>query len=153
MRTLKDVDARSMSIVVGDPPNLAEISAVFPTVSTRFQRGIIFCYGDTIYNPCGRPIPRELLAHEATHSLQQRDYGRDWWWLEYLDNPELRLEWELEAHQIEYESYCTQGYGRVYRRRYLAMEAERLSGALYSGLLKKDEAKRLIKGGHNAKET
>lgn len=149
MRTLKDVDARSMSIVVGDPPNLAEIAAVFPTVSTRFQRGIIFCYGDVIYNPCGRPIPRELLAHEATHSMQQAEVGLQAWWRDYLDQPYWRFEWELEAHQIEYESYCSQGYGRAYRRRYLAMEAERLSGALYGRLLKKDEAKRLIKGGCN----
>lgn len=147
MRTLKDVDARSMSIVVGDPPNLAEIAKVFPVVSTRFQRGIIFCYGDTIYNPCGRPIPRELLAHEATHSLQQAHIGIYTWWDCYLTYPKQRLEWELEAHQIEYESYCSQGYGRAFRRRYLAMEAERLSGALYGRLLNKDEAKRLIKGG------
>jgi len=136
-----------MSIVVGDPPNLAEIAKVFPIVSTRFQRGIIFCYGDTIYNPCGRPIPKELLAHEATHSMQQADHGLKRWWRDYLASEPMRLEWELEAHQIEYESYFSQGYGRAFRRRYLAMEAERLSGSLYGRLLKKDEAKRLIKGG------
>lgn len=144
-RTLVDIDTTSMSIVVGDPPNIEAIKAVFPIVASRFQRGIYFCYGDTIYNPCGRPIEKQLIAHEAIHALQTRDAGGpEKWWEIYLTNQERRFEFEVEAHRVEYASIIADGYARPIRRRYLAFCAERLAGPLYGNMVGKAAAKKLI---------
>lgn len=37
----------------------------------------VWTYGDTIYNPGGRPIPPDVVAHEAVHAKQQREYVED----------------------------------------------------------------------------
>jgi len=75
--------------------------------------------------------------------------GRSWrpekWWDRYLNSKQDRLDWELEAHCVEYEKYIKDNPARAFRRRYLASCAERLSGPLYGRMLKKDEAKRLSK--------
>lgn len=144
MRKLSDISGHGMSIVTGDPPNIAEIAAVFPIVAERFRRNIYFCYGDTLYNPGGRPIAKQIIAHECCHSLQQADWGIENWWGRYLYQRGFSLEQELEAHQIEYAEYCAEGYGRTFRRRYLASVSERLSGPLYNNMVRKAEALRLI---------
>lgn len=89
-----------MNIVIAYPPNIAEIR-------TRFRlppgAGIIFAYGDTIYNPDGISISPFLLAHEQTHQRQQ---GCDpaGWWHRYLADLPWRLDQELEAHRVEYRA-------------------------------------------------
>lgn len=144
MRTLSNVTGHGMSIVIGDPPNIADIAEVFPMVRERRTKGIFFCYGDTIYNPSGRVIPIELIAHECIHSLQQADWGVQFWWARYLTDKQYRFDQELEAHRVEYASFVEQGNNRVFRRRYLAGVAERLAGPLYGNMCKKREAMRLI---------
>lgn len=144
MRTLSDVMGHGMSIKIGDPPNIAEIAQVFPIVRERFGKGIYFCYGDTIYNPSGRPLTVALIAHECVHSLQQREIGVTTWWDDYLERVSFRFQAELEAHRVEYASFVEQGNNRVFRRRYLAGVAERLAGPLYGNMCKKREAMRLI---------
>jgi len=145
--TLADVDARRMSIKCELPPNIDAIGAVFPHVRRECShRGVYFCYGNSIYNPSGLPLPVELIAHECIHSLQQRDIGVEKWWDRYLAAKDFRLEQELEAHRVEYEKYALDHPARPFRRRYLAMCAGRLSGPLYGHMIRKDEARRLIQG-------
>jgi hypothetical protein len=144
MRTLADISGHGMSIKIADPPNIAEIAKVFPIVRERWSKGIYFCYGDTIYNPSGRVIPMELIAHECVHSLQQRDAGVEKWWTNYIVSPQYRFRQELEAHRVEYASIVDQGHSRALRRRYLAGISERLAGPLYGNMVRKAEAKRLI---------
>lgn len=154
--SLSDLDGIDMHIRIAYPPNMADIDKVFPTVKDQCtKRGIFFAYGNTIYNPSGHVIPIELIAHECVHSLQQMNMPTvvacstssvELWWAKYLFNKEFRFEQELAAHQIEYDKYTLDNPGRMFRRRYLAACAERLAGPLYGRLVKKDEAKRLIKG-------
>jgi len=43
----------------------------------------------------------------------------------YLNSKQDRLDWELEAHCVEYEKYIKDNPARAFRRRYLASCAER----------------------------
>lgn len=147
--TLADVLVeRDMNIKVELPPNIDAIDKIFPGVKNNCsRRGILFAYGNTIFNPSGIKIPAELIAHELTHSIQQDRMGANGveeWWAAYLADKNFRFAMELEAHRIEYQEYAKQGFGRAFRRRYLAGCAERLAGPLYGKLVKKAEAKKLI---------
>jgi hypothetical protein len=144
-RRLADLKDTKMSVVIGLPPNIDAIDEVFHGVKARAARdGIYFCYANTIYNPCGRGIEMQIVAHECTHSLQQIAYGVEKWWDDYLKNPNFRLGQELEAHRVEYEKFVKDHPGRAYRRRYARLVAERLSGPLYNRMISKKEALWLI---------
>lgn len=89
-----------MRIVVARPPNYAAIVAVFPAAANP---GVIFTYGDTIFNPTNAHISHELRAHEGIHGTRQtaaRARIEDWW-QHYLEDPAFRLGEELPAHQAE----------------------------------------------------
>lgn len=122
------------------PPNLAEIVAVLPQAART--RGVLFCFGDTIYNPHSVPIHESIMGHEQVHSVRQ---GTDpvGWWRRYLSDPQFRFEEELLAHQVEYLYWHNTG-NRLVRRRNLSLIADRLSGALYGKVVSKAEAKKLI---------
>jgi hypothetical protein len=147
MRRLIDLNCKEMNIVTAYPPNIAEIELVFPGVKANLNgaKQIYFCYGNTIYNPSGRPLEKYIIAHEVLHSMQQADTGVEMWWDRYLADPEFRFQQELEAHCVEYEQYRLENPGRAFRRRYIAILAERLSGPLYGRVVSKAQAMELIK--------
>ncbi len=142
MYRLDDVLGMKMDGKVKRPPNWNDIIAVFPKV--EFMHGVLFCYGDTIYNPDNVDIPVWLLGHECVHSLQQAGIGVSAWWEDYLAEPNFRLEQELAAHRVELESYSVI-HSRNLRRAYAHAVAQRLGGQLYGNLIKPREALRLIK--------
>lgn len=82
------------------PPNYQEIVATFGDVSKRKP---VFCYGDTLYNPFGVTITRDLEHHEEVHMRQQEKYSdpRVWYNI-YLNDPAFRLEQEKEAYGAQY---------------------------------------------------
>lgn len=129
-----------MKIVKGYPPNYANILAAFPAAA-RMQ-GVLFCWGDTIYNPQGVTLYEPVLAHEEVHCRQQGK-NPEVWWHRYIIDPQFRFEQELEAHQREYE-VASLRLTRNQRRQVLRGLAHRLSGALYGKMVTKDEASRLI---------
>lgn len=128
-------------IVTGWPPNINEIQAVFP-----LPRGVIFTYGDRIYNPYGGKLPPWLIEHEKVHIQQQLRYGVAEWWSRYLIDAPWRLSQEMEAHRMEYRVYCA--IIRDVRKRKVALieMARRLSGPMYGGLISLHEAKENIGG-------
>lgn len=133
-----------MRILDGEyPPNFEEIKKVFPIVEGAV--GVLYAWGDRIYNPSSIPVPEQLIAHEHVHSERQLLKGVEEWWVDYLCDPAFRLEEELLAHIREYK-YFSMFYPRNKRRLYLKAVAERLSGPLYGRLVKFEEAKLLIKG-------
>jgi len=54
---------------------------VIPGVKRNAMSGIYFCYGDKIYNPSGKIIAVQLIAHECVHALQTVEAGgpEKWW--------------------------------------------------------------------------
>lgn len=130
-----------MKIVKELPPNFDAIDSVF---RVRRRRGVIFCYGDVIFNPDGVHIPHHLLMHEAVHSARQAGFPEAWWNL-YLQDQDFRLAEEIPAHRAEYAAFCNKGRPLWNKRRdCLKTCAQRLSGPLYGNLITFDEARRII---------
>lgn len=130
-----------MHIVNSFPPNFVEIAMVFPQAGNK---GVIFTYGDTIYNPTGTEISLPLMVHEGIHSSRQQKDGVEAWWAKYLADPEFRLEEELPAHRAEYRTFLTTNKDRNARNLYLQAVANRLSGPLYGNLLTPWKARKEI---------
>lgn len=129
--------------VFSRPPNFAEIDAEFNVAGLP----VLFCYGDTIYNPSRVGISPSLRAHEAVHSRRQGG-NVEGWWRRYIAEPAFRLDEEIPAHVEEYKKFCsdnTEGQGRNARRMALHQIAKRLSSKLYGGLIRYDAARKIIK--------
>lgn len=106
--------------------------------------GVVFCYGDTVYNPKGDKLFEPIIAHEEVHSRQQKDCGGpEAWWDRYIAEPKFRFDQELEAHREEYR-VASMHLPRNHRRRVLRGLSERLAGPLYGKMVTKHEAARLI---------
>lgn len=129
-----------MEIVVAQPPNFEEIVRVFPFARSP---GVIFTFGQTIFNPSAVQISPALRSHESVHARRQ---GGDpaGWWASYLDDPQFRLEEELIAHRAEYRAFRSWTKDRNAVARELDVIARRLSGPLYGGLLSHAKARRFI---------
>jgi hypothetical protein len=87
-----------MKTVTSFPPNYDLIRVAFPGLPPHTR----FCYGDTIYNPSGEPIPADIEYHESIHSKRQGSMP-DLWWNRYLTEPSFRLEEELLAYRAQYQ--------------------------------------------------
>lgn len=125
-----------MNIVIAKPPNYEEILKVLPAAASP---GVIFTYGDTIYNPGGGHIADHIMQHEQVHSVQQSEIGIEAWWQQYLSDQKFRLEQEIEAYQHQWKTIQTAA-NRHGRRVWLCKIADDLSGAVYGNLISKDEA-------------
>lgn len=69
----------------------------------RWESGVIVTYGDTVYTINGNMSP-DIVVHEQVHIDQQTIIGAEEWWNKYLNDPQFRLQQELEAYsrQINY---------------------------------------------------
>ena len=107
----------------------------------------LWTYGDTIFNPGAFHISDSLLAHEALHSVQQREYegGKDAWWKRYLTDAEFRFQQELQAHGIEYAALKKDVKDRNQQARALTQIAQRLSGPLYQIAMPYSECMKAIR--------
>lgn len=126
-----------MKIEIANPPNFEQILAAFPNAS---QQGVIFAYGDTIYNPSNIVIPPPLLAHEEVHGSRQKAVHPKWgevdapiaWWGKYIDDPEFRYNEELLAHGAEYKMAIRVVHDRNLRAKLVMRTAQRLLAPLYN---------------------
>lgn len=118
-----------MEVKVERPPNFERILEVFPRAR---EFGVIFAYGDTIYNPSGVGIPTPLRVHEEVHGKRQRGAGVDAWWDAYLTDPAFRFTEELKAHVAEYNARVTLSTDRYAAARLKAETARRLIAPLYA---------------------
>jgi hypothetical protein len=126
----------NQQIVNDKPPLYDRIIQVFPNGA---KHGVLFSWGDVIYNPSGITISQALLAHEDVHG--QRQVGDiEGWWEKYLTDPEFRLREEFLAHCAEIMQFNAT-HARHMRRAYLVQVAGRLSGPLYGNLISFAKAK------------
>ena len=132
-----------MKIAIAYPPLWERIVAVFPAAR---EGGVIFTFGQTLYNPSNCKVSNVLMKHEEVHAERQ---GNDFtkiieWWERYLVDQQFRLDEELPAHRAEYRAYCKRhGSGR---EKFLHFVAGRLSSSLYGGMVSLAEAKRMVMG-------
>lgn len=129
-----------MKIEHAKPPNFDSIVKVFPTA---VKKGVLFCWGDTIYNPSNVFVPESLIVHETTHSGQQKSIGTQAWWDMYLTSRDFRFIQELEAHQAEFK-YVMEHLSRAERRSQAVQIAERLASPLYGNMVSVKRAKQIL---------
>lgn len=118
-------------IKIERPPNFDAIVAVFPHAK---DPGILFAYGEDIYNPSDVAIPRALMEHEYRHCANQFTYegGAEAWWARYLVDQEFRYQEELVAHVSEYVSLATSTNDRNLRAKLSMRTSQRLVAPLYN---------------------
>lgn len=131
-----------LKIIKDLPPMFDVIAATFNVIN----KSVIFTFGDTIYNPMGVKVTRELQKHEEVHSERQLSMprGPEEWWEKYIRDKDFRLAEESPAHRAEYLAYCKRhGSGRD---KYLVSVAGRLSSSLYGGIVDFKRARELVLG-------
>lgn len=116
-----------MKILVQEPPNIEQVDAAF---QTRGRRGILYAYGDTIYNPSAAHVPNWLVAHELVHGIRQ-GANPEAWWRKYIEDVEYRYAEELAAHKVELGIRLQQTRDRNLRAKLVMETAARLSNPLY----------------------
>lgn len=132
-----------MKIIVAYPPMFEKIAAAFPQARNP---GVVFSWGDWLYNPSGDEIQPQIKAHEAVHGQRQGETEEKIraWWDAYIGDPAFRLEEELLAHRAEFRAVKGWEKDRRDRARELDAIARRLSSPLYGRLLTYNQARRFI---------
>jgi len=137
-----------MNVINSYPPNIDSILNRF-SFGKEFvkQRGVVFSYGDDLYNPSGVNVSDDLLLHEATHGSRQKTMGVEEWWNKYLEEDEFRLNEEIIAYKKQY-AYLHQRYkDREVRASYLMRLASDLSSDIYDNVIEYNEAVKIIRNG------
>jgi len=127
-------------IIKAYPPNFNELAKVFPI---KGKPGIVFAYGDYIYNPSGQRLSPEIVAHEETHCARQKDAETHLWWHAYCTWPDFRLNEEVIAHRAEWDRWRDIWPSRMDEKE-LDRLASRLSSPLYGSLISYECAKQKI---------
>ena len=127
-------------IIRAFPPNWTYIAAAFPI---KGRPGIVYAYGDRIYNPSGVKIEPWILAHENEHCKRQNEHGIGAWWDAYILNAHFRLAEEVLAHRVEWQDFRS-GHHFKANARYLERMIDRLSGPIYGLGLGREDARALI---------
>jgi hypothetical protein len=130
-----------MAILLETPPIYARILDAFPLAK---KRGVIFSWGENIYNPSGVDIPDHLIIHERLHSRRQNGDPRGWW-DKYLEDSEFRLNEEILAHIAELSYVKDHAPSRELRRGAAGAVALRLRNPLYGWKMTKKEARAHLK--------
>lgn len=118
-----------MTVKFERPPNFDQILEKFPKADGH---GILFAYGEDIYNPSGVLIPHWLMAHEYRHCARQWQADPEAWWSKYLVDDEFRYGEELIAHVEEYIAQARRVKDRNERARLEMRTAARLIAPLYN---------------------
>lgn len=147
-----------MKIIRAYPPIYAELTRHFPI---KGKAGILYAWGNRIFNPSGFAVPEWLMAHESVHGSRQwtmKDEPEGTavleaevlsWWQRYIHDHSFRLAEEVPAHQAEWRSINALHIEEDKKERYLAAMAMRLSGPLYNHMIGTPEATDLILGGQS----
>jgi hypothetical protein len=128
-----------MKVLKGYPPNFAALAKVFPI---KGKPGILYAWGDKLWNPSGVAVTPWIMAHEMVHGDRQLGMGLEQWWQRYIDSAVFRYDEEILAHQAEWNAYTGPDAAR-----YLDLISARLASPLYGHLLTYYEAREAILNG------
>lgn len=137
-----------MRIIKAFPPNYLELREHFPIAG---KQGILYSWGDRLYNPSGIKVEPWLLAHEEVHGNRQ-GFDVEEWWHKYIQDRHFRLDEELRAHAVEYYTFKAHWPKKPQQQQYLDRLATRISGPLYGNLISFAEARNEIANGSYSPE-
>ncbi len=129
-----------MRIIISYPPNIDQIRKFF-----TLHKGIVFTYGDILYNPDNGFIDEALMVHEETHQRQQAEMGVEKWWALYLASADFRVSQEVSAYQNQFREQKKHIKDRNRLNSFLVSIAHALSGKMYGNVLSFSEALQAIK--------
>lgn len=129
-----------MKVIKAYPPNFSVLAKRFPI---KGKPGILYAWGDTLYNPSGVKVTPWIMSHEEVHGGRQKRSGLDAWWDNYMKIPGYRLYEELLAHQAEWQAFLR--YSNEPSSPYLDLIATRLSSPLYGSMVAYEDARLAIK--------
>jgi len=135
---------RTMTIVNEKPPIYEKAHLAFDIDDSE----TVYTYGDKLYNPAGLQIGQDLIEHESTHMLQQKELGENGpaiWWDKYLNDKAFREAEEIEAYGRQYAYYRTKQKDRNTCAKYLSQLAMFLSSKLYKLDISYGEALKAIR--------
>lgn len=127
-----------MKIVKSNPPNYDKIAKKFDLTES-----VVFTYGDKLYVPNGEEIPLHLMVHEEVHEEQQGD-DPEAWWDRYLEDPDFRLQQEVEAYRKQYK-VVRKITTKKQATDFLNRVAKDLSGKIYGNVVDYKTARQLIR--------
>lgn len=107
-----------------------QYKAKFPGINGH----TIFAYSPDIYTDY--KLTSDLLIHENTHLKQQEEIGLDLWVEKFLNDPQFRLDMEIEAYKKQLNSILDSKK----RRDMTLVCAENLSSDLYDNIISLSEA-------------
>lgn len=99
----------------------------------------IFALFPYIYS--NNSLPRDILIHEGVHLKQQQKIGVTEWVYDFLEYPQKRLEFELEAYQVQLRSIKDRNQRDKRRRE----SARNLSSGLYGNICSYNDAFKMLK--------
>lgn len=99
----------------------------------------IFALGENIYS--NYPLPADILVHEFVHLKQQAQVGLTEWVYDFLEIPEKRLGYEVEAYREQIKSIRD----RNNRAKTHIISARQLSSDLYGNIVDYKTAYDLLK--------
>lgn len=111
------------------PPNFDAILEAFPDAG---KPGVLFAYGENIFNPSNVKIPNWLIAHEYKHCARQFLTSAEVWWEGYLTDQAFRYHEELLAHVAELREAMGASKDRNTRFKLFDRTARRLIAPLYN---------------------
>ena len=141
----KTNNKKIMQIKIGKPPYYDECVKAF---GIDKRKGVVFTYGQDLWNPDNVEIPDHLFEHELVHCAQQ---GGDnalasIWWRRYIDDSKFRVDQEIEAYKKQYQFICTKIKDRNARFRALHILAVDMSSPMYGSSISYTDAIRRIRG-------
>jgi hypothetical protein len=121
------------------PPNYDHLAKCF-----ALQKGVIFTYGSTIFNPDNVPLDSTLIKHEETHAKQQGDRPEAWW-NRYILDPKFRIAMEVPAYQNQYREGKKHIKDKNNLYKFAFSLAHALSGPVYGNIITTQEALEAIR--------
>lgn len=128
-----------MKVIKAYPPNFSLLAKAFPI---KGKPGILYAFGDKLYNPSGMKVTPWIMAHELVHGVRQNELGLEHWWHSYINSAIFRYDEEILAHRAEWRAYTGPDASN-----YLTLISERLASPLYGRLLSVAEAREAIANG------
>ena len=129
-----------MKIINAKPPIYDMIIAS----GMRPHEGVVYAYGNTIYNPSGSSISEDVICHESIHGVQHGDNPESWW-QRYLSDPHFRIAQEVEAYAAQYDYLCSTIKDKNARYQLVLRIAHTLSGPIYGEVISTAAALKMVK--------
>ena len=122
-------------------PYIQEYKKRFP-----ITKDTIFVYKDTIYtDKKEEEFYYDVVHHEIRHLHQQKEHGADNWINRYINEPEFRLEQEVDAYRYQLKKVLKTTNDKGEYLNILTECITNLSSPLYGNIISYAEAERLLK--------